>query len=51
MLVPNIIADNFFDDCDDIIKIANSLPYKPDPEGKWPGVRSDSLNKISPSLL
>jgi len=47
MLVPNIVADNFFDDCDDIIKIANSLPYKPDPEGKWPGVRSEPLESVN----
>lgn len=43
---PTICVDNFFNDPDKVFKFANSLKYTPDNEGRWPGERSDELQKI-----
>ncbi len=43
---PTTITDNFFEDPWYVIEIANRCEYKSDPDGKWPGVRSQSLEEI-----
>lgn len=50
-IIPATILDNFFEDPDSIRKWALSLEYKPDPEGKWPGVRSESLEKVNRNFV
>tara|TARA_R100000306_G_C4318596_1_gene113924 strand:+ start:78 stop:737 length:660 start_codon:yes stop_codon:yes gene_type:complete len=40
-------VDNFFKHPDEIVRFAESLEYKPEPKGMWPGVRSEPLDKIS----
>ena len=37
---PTIVIDDFLDDPDEIVKIANSFTYQKGPDGKWPGERS-----------
>tara|TARA_R110000822_G_scaffold310134_1_gene441559 strand:- start:110 stop:781 length:672 start_codon:yes stop_codon:yes gene_type:complete len=47
MLVPTIIADNFYENCDEVVHFANTLSYQQDAEGKWPGLRSEPLHEVS----
>jgi|TARA_R100000084_G_C4649107_1_gene148582 hypothetical protein len=51
MLFPNLSITNFFDDPDEIVKLANTLDYFPSPTGNYPGVRSRSLHVIDPNLF
>jgi|TARA_R100000656_G_C3929261_1_gene124475 hypothetical protein len=48
MLFPTYVVDNFFEDPDEVINLASTLKYKSDPEGRWPGKRSDNLFNIEP---
>lgn len=41
-----VCVDNFFDDPDFIREFALSLPMQPDPNGAWPGSRTDFLHNI-----
>ena len=41
-------VDNFFKHPDEIVRFAESLEYKSEPKGEWPGKRSLSLESISP---
>jgi len=43
MIWPTIIVDNFFDEPEKIVEYSKTLKFKPDSEGKWPGVRSESM--------
>ena len=43
-----ICVDNFFKYPDEIVNLAETLDYKPHPEGMWPGVRSPELQLVSP---
>ena len=43
-------VDNFFKYPDEIVNFANTLEYKPDSQGRWPGERSAQLDQISPAL-
>lgn len=45
-IIPLTVFDNFLDNPDMMRKLALELPYYKDQEGKWPGVRSDSLHTI-----
>ena len=47
---PITCVDNFFKHPDEIVRFAESLEYKPEPKGMQPGVRSEPLDKISPSF-
>ena len=38
------LVDNFFDKPEEIVKFANSLEYKIDSKGFWPGKRSEELH-------
>jgi hypothetical protein len=42
--------DNFFKYPDEIVNLANTLDYKPHPDGLWPGARSPELHFINPEL-
>jgi len=44
------VVDDFFDNPDLIREFALSLKYKPDEQGRWPGVRSDLLHNIDYEL-
>ena len=41
-----ICVDNFFDDPDKIREWGLGLSKQKDPEGKWPGKRSDQLHEV-----
>lgn len=51
MLFPTYVLDNFFDDPHKVIKFASSLKYEQDPEGVWPGKRTDALQHIDNDLF
>lgn len=44
------VVDNFFDKPDKIREFALGLEYKPDPLGRWPGLRTEFLHKIDLEL-
>lgn len=46
----NICVDNFFTNPDKIREYGLSLDYKPDTDGRWPGVRSPYLHNIDKEL-
>ena len=46
MIWPTIIVDNFFDEPDKIIEYSKTLKFEPDPDGKWPGVRTGLMGNI-----
>jgi hypothetical protein len=48
MTFSTIISDGFFEDPEDIRKFAFQQSYAPCIEGRWPGVRTESLNVIAP---
>ena len=41
-----VCVDNFFDDPDKIREWGLGLSKQKDPEGKWPGKRSDQLHEV-----
>jgi len=43
-------VDNFFKYPDEIVNLADTLEYKPEPKGLWPGARSPELRLVSPSF-
>jgi hypothetical protein len=45
-IIPLTVFDNFLDNPDMMRSLALNLPYHKDPEGKWPGLRSDPLHLI-----
>ena len=45
-----VSVDNFFDDPDIIVNYAKRLTMEPDPEGNWPGKRTELLWKIDNDL-
>ena len=45
-----VSVDNFFDNPDRIVKYAKSLPMGIDPDGIWPGQRTEPLWKINKDL-
>ena len=48
MLFPTYVVDNFLEDPYQVSNLASTLQYKEDPEGRWPGKRSEDLFKIEP---
>jgi hypothetical protein len=46
-IIPTTVVDNFFDDPAAVRKFALSLDYKTDPEGLWPGKRSERLHTVN----
>ena len=45
-MYPSIIVDNFFPNPDEIVEYSKQLEYAPDPEGRWPGVRSQHFHLV-----
>lgn len=48
---PAICVDNFYSDPDSVRNWALSLDYKPDPDGRWPGKRSEKLHLVDPTFF
>lgn len=48
---PIQIVDDFFDNPDEIVKFANSLKFKRDKFGDWPGERTDYLHNIDKTFF
>ena len=46
---PIIVQDDFFEDPDSVVELANSVDYF-DNDGRWPGKRSDHLMNINESF-
>lgn len=51
MLYPTIIQDNFFEDINSVIDLADSLEYAPCPVGRWPGERTQELHLVHPQFF
>tara|TARA_R110000803_G_scaffold164758_2_gene228413 strand:+ start:7067 stop:7756 length:690 start_codon:yes stop_codon:yes gene_type:complete len=51
MLFPNLSINNFFEDPDNILKLADTIDYFPSHTGSYPGVRSRPLHLIDPELF
>ena len=50
MTFPVTIVDNFFDDPDAIVEIANNLKFFNPQTGNWPGTRTKNLHVEEPRL-
>lgn len=48
---PYTVVDNFFSDPDAIREFALSLNFSPQPEGRWPGERTQNLHEIDPRFF
>lgn len=48
-MYPTLICDDFFANPDSIVEYANTLTYTSG-NGKWPGKRTEPLDKINPEL-
>ena len=46
MTYPITIVDDFFEDPDAIVKMANELKYYPPDTGNWPGMRTKQLHVV-----
>jgi len=44
MTYPVTIVDDFFDDPDEIVKLAEELKWYPPETGNWPGLRTKQLH-------
>lgn len=51
MSYPIVIIDDFFEDPDAIVKLANSFKYYPPDTGNWPGSRTKQLHLIDERLF
>tara|TARA_B100000085_G_C18427645_1_gene465429 strand:- start:54 stop:719 length:666 start_codon:yes stop_codon:yes gene_type:complete len=51
MLIPTIVADDFFRDPDEIVKLSKTLEFNKAPDGRWPGYRSKLLHQIDRVLF
>lgn len=49
-MFPTMIVDDFFEDPDRVVELANSLEYYPT-SGQYPGLRSDHLHKVAPDFF
>ena len=45
------IIDNFFEEPDSIVEMANNIGYKKNTAGWWPGSRSNYLHNLYPKLF
>lgn len=50
-VIPLTVVDNFLDNPDMMRELAMTLSYSKDPNGEWPGVRSDSLYNIDQEIF
>ena len=51
MLIPTIIADDFFRDPDEMVRLSETLEFTPAKDGRWPGYRSKLLHQIDQVLF
>jgi len=51
MLFPTIIADDFFRDPDEMVRLSKTLEFKPASDGRWPGYRSKLIHEIDLALF
>lgn len=51
MLWPSICVDDFFINPEEVVKFANSLEYAKDPDGRWPGERSQLLHLVDQNFF
>lgn len=51
MLFPTIIADDFFRDPDEMVRLSKTLEFKPASDGRWPGYRSKLIHEIDTVLF
>jgi|LakMenE01Jun11ns_1017448.scaffolds.fasta_scaffold9689490_2 hypothetical protein len=49
--IPTTVIDDFFDKPDQILDYGLNLEFKKDPEGRWPGTRTQPLHEINPPLF
>lgn len=49
-MYPLVIIDNFYDDPDAIVNIAEKQEYSSSPDGRWPGKRSSGMWNFDRSL-
>lgn len=50
-MIPITIIDDFFENPDMVVDFANSLTYKTDKDGNWPGKRTGPLHQIHPDFF
>jgi len=50
-MIPITVIDDFFENPDMVVNLANSLTYKSDEEKRWPGKRSDFLHIVAPDFF
>lgn len=46
-MIPTLIVDNFFKNPEKVLNLSNKCSFEKDPEGKWPGTRSNFLHNIN----
>jgi hypothetical protein len=51
MMLPVTVLDDFFEDPDSIRAHALAQTFAPDPQGRWPGTRTDNLAELHPQLF
>jgi hypothetical protein len=50
-LIPVTVLDNFFDDPDKVRRWALQQEYFPDPDGRWPGLRTKQIFELDESFF
>lgn len=51
MLIPTIVADDFFREPDELVKLSKTLEFESASDGRWPGLRSKFLHEIDRVLF
>lgn len=51
MLYPTYIVDNFFSNSQEVINLSNKFNFEKDPNGDWPGERTNGLHEIDPDFF
>lgn len=50
-IIPTTIVDDFFDNPRWVREFALEQKFEPDPEGRWPGLRTEQLDKLHKPLF
>ena len=51
LLFPTTVVDNFLTDPHEYVNLANSLEFFSDPQGRWPGLRTENLVEKYPNMV
>lgn len=51
LIFPTSIIDNFLDQPNKYVDLANSLDYDYDNEGRWPGLRTKNISALYPQMI